>query len=135
VTGAAETATVPDDRPVRAVQRRLRQPATWSLGLGIASLPPLVHGAAASPASEAPYKAATVLAVAGGVLACVWLVRLQWLVVRARHLPTLVPDLGMWVMWAVPILSWILPAVRISRLDKATSRSAAGRGSSPPQRS
>ena len=121
-------AAVPDDRPVRARQRRLRRPATWALALGISSLPTLVYAAAVSgPAgqavqgesSTAAYQVAFLLALAGGVFACVWLVRLQWLVVRARHLPTLVPDLGMWVMWALPIVSWILPPVRISRLDKA----------------
>lgn len=120
---------VPDDRPVRVVQPRLSRPATWSLALGISSLPPLVYAAAmsrpAGPAapgdsgSSGAYQLAALLTLAGGVFACVWLVRLQWLVVRARHLATLVPDLGMWVMWALPIVSWILPPVRISRLDKA----------------
>ncbi|GAB3888330.1 hypothetical protein [Terrabacter terrigena] len=118
-TGAAAVVAVPDDRPVRARQPRLRRPAAWSLGLGISSLPPLVLGAASAPPSDGSYRVSTVLLLAAGVFACVWLVRLQWLVVRARHSPTLVPDLGMWVMWALPVVSWILPPVRISRLDKA----------------
>lgn len=41
VTGAAAVVTVPDDRPVRHRQARLRRPASWSLGLGAASLAPL----------------------------------------------------------------------------------------------
>jgi hypothetical protein len=32
---------VPDDRPVRAEQPRLRRPAAWSLALGAASLVPM----------------------------------------------------------------------------------------------
>lgn len=117
VTGAA--VVVADDRPVRARQRRLRTPATWALGLGILALPALVLGAFGGPSAEDAYRAAGLLTVGGGVFACVWLVRLQWLVVRARHLATVVPDLGMWVMWALPVVSWILPPLRISRLDKA----------------
>lgn len=95
------------------------RPAGWALGLGILSLPALVYGAAVGPSADEAYRAAGLLTVAGGVFACVWLVRLQWLVVRARHLTALVPDLGMWVMWGLPVVMWILPPVRISRLDKA----------------
>jgi hypothetical protein len=116
-TGSA--VVVPDDRPVRVQQPRLRRPAAVALGLGILSLPPLVYGAVVGPAADGAYRAAVMLTLAGGVFACVWLVRLQWLVVRARHPTTLVPDLGMWVMWALPVVSWILPPVRTSRLDKA----------------
>lgn len=56
---------------------------------------------------------------AAGVLACVWLVRLQWLLLRAHRLHTRATDLGLWVMWVLPVVSWILPPVRISRMDKA----------------
>jgi len=112
------TATVPDDRPVRVEQRRLRRPAGWAIVVGALSLPALVVGALGlSP--DAAYKAATVLGVAGGVFACVWLVRLQRFLTRAGRLRRPAPALGLWLMWALPLLSWVLPAVRISRLDEA----------------
>ncbi|GAA2747063.1 hypothetical protein GCM10009868_34990 [Terrabacter aerolatus] len=58
--------------------------------------------------------------VGGGIPACVWLVRLQWLLARSGRLTKVVPDAGLWVMWALPFVSWVLPAVRISRLERAT---------------
>ncbi|GAA2026601.1 hypothetical protein GCM10009740_15430 [Terrabacter terrae] len=71
--GAVTTTAVPDDRPVRVEQCRLRRPAGWAIVVGALSLPALVVGALAlSP--DAAYKTATVLGVAGGAFACAWLV-------------------------------------------------------------
>jgi len=112
------TATVPDDRPVRVEQRRLRRPAGWAIVVGALSPPALVVGALGlSP--DAACRAATVLGFAGGVFACVWLVRLQRFLARTGLLRKPAPEFGLWVMWALPFLCWVLPAVRISRLDVA----------------
>lgn len=129
VTGAAGVVTVPDDRPLRARQRRLRRPAAWSLGLGAASLVPLSWGAF-RPESErlvswgtltsgASIDVARILFFVSGCLACLWLVRLQWLLARAGRVRSVATDGGIWIMWAIPILQWILPAWRISQWDKA----------------
>jgi hypothetical protein len=120
-TPGADTAVavVHDDRPRRLEQPRLRRPALWSLAISALSLPALLIGALGGPTADWAYRVASALAVAGGILACVWLVRLQWLLARSGRLTKLVPDSGMWVMWALPFVSWVLPAVRISRLEKA----------------
>ena len=120
---------VPDDRPVRVTQPRLRRPATWSLAFGAASVVPLSLGAFSSESermvsltgsSSGPsVDLAGVAFFVAGCLACRWLVRLQWLLARAQRLDTLTTDVGLWIMWVVPILMWILPGVRLSRWDKA----------------
>lgn len=112
-------ALVPDDRPRRLAQPRLRRPATRSLALSSLSLPSLAVGALGGSTADPAYRLAVVLAVAGGALACVWLVRLQWFLARTRRLSKVSPDLALWLMWALPLLLWILPAVRLSRLDRA----------------
>ena len=128
-TALGDGHVVPVDLPVRAEQSKLRRPAAWSLALGAASLVPMSWAAFVSRAdrrlvigdsvSGATLEPAMLLAFAAGVFSCVWLVRLQWLLLRARRLHTQATDLGLWVMWILPIVSWILPAVRISRMDKA----------------
>jgi len=120
---------VPDDRPRRLELPRLRRPAMWSLALGAASVISLSIAAFLPPdrlliTSGTPHSGWTinlagVLYVAAGCQACVWLVRLQSLLARAGRLSSASTDAGLWVMWGIPILSWILPAVRISRWDKA----------------
>ena len=129
VTGAAAVTTVPDDRPVRARQPRLRRPATWSLLLGAASLVPLSWGAFRSeserlvtwgtPTSGSTFDLAGVLFFVAGCLACVWLVRLQWLLARANRIRTMATSFGVWVMWGLPVVMWILPGIRMSGWDKA----------------
>lgn len=117
------------DQPVRVRQPRLRRPAASSLAVGAASLVPL-SWAAFRPESErlltwgtstsgTTVDLAGVLFFAAGCFACVWLVRLQWLLVRANRITTQATDFGIWLMWVLPILSWVLPAIRISRWDKA----------------
>lgn len=101
------------------MQPQLRRPATRSLAISSLSLPSLAVGALGGSTADLAYRLAAVLAVAGGALACVWLVRLQWFLARTRRLSKVAPDLGMWVMWALPIVSWILPPVRLSRFDRA----------------
>lgn len=116
--GPSTAATVPDDRPVRVEQLRLRRPVARSLAVGALSLPFLAVGAAGlSP--DLAYRAAVAAGVTGGAFACVFLVRLQNLLVRAGRLRRVAPDLGVWVMWVLPLLVWVLPAARISRWDKA----------------
>ena len=120
---------VPDDRPRRLELPRLRRPARWSLWLGAASVVPLsINGflppeklifSSGSAQSGWTVNLAAALFVVAGCFACVWLVRLQGLLGRAGRLPSVSPDIGLWIMWGLPILSWILPAVRISRWDKA----------------
>jgi hypothetical protein len=117
------------DRPRRAKQLRLRRPATWSLSIGAASLVPLSANAFLPPArrlvtwgtphSGGAFEIGGLLYVVAGCIACVWLVRLQWLLARAQRISTMSTDAGLWLMWAIPIVSWIVPAVRISRWDKA----------------
>lgn len=120
VAAEAAVAVVHDDRPRRLEQLRLRRPALWSLAISFLSLPALLIGALGGPTADWAYRMASGLAVGGGIFACVWLVRLQWLLARSGRLTKLVPEAGMWVMWALPFVSWVLPAVRISRLEKAT---------------
>jgi len=120
VAAEAAVAVVHDDRPRRLEQLRLRRPAFWSLAISFLSLPALLIGALGGPTADWAYRLASGLGAGGGIFACVWLVRLQWLLARSGRLTKLVPDAGMWVMWALPFVSWVLPAVRISRLEKAT---------------
>lgn len=96
----------------------LRRPAAWSLAVGALSLPALVVGAAGLSPNSA-YRAAVAAVVSGGAIACVLLVRVQQLLVRVGRLRRRTPDLGVWVMWALPVVSLVLPATRISRWDKA----------------
>ncbi|GAA2485759.1 hypothetical protein GCM10009858_24620 [Terrabacter carboxydivorans] len=120
---------VPDDRPRRVEQPRLRRPALWSLGLGAASLvalsvyaflpPEKLQLSSGSAESGWTVNLAAALFVAAGCVACVWLVRLQWLLGRAGRVPSVSSDLGLWIMWGIPLLSWVLPVMRISRWDKA----------------
>jgi hypothetical protein len=129
VTGAAAVVTVPDDRPVRRRQPRLRRPATWSLGIGAASLVPLSWAAFrpeterlvtwGTPTSGTTVDLAGLLFFVAGCLACVWLVRLQGFLARANRLGTMATDVGLWVMWVLPLVMWVLPGVRISGWDKA----------------
>ncbi|NUO92738.1 MAG: hypothetical protein HOQ18_18215 [Dermatophilaceae bacterium] len=129
VTGAAAVVTVPDDRPVRHRQPRLRRPASWSLGLGAASLAPLSWAAFrpeterlvtwGTPTSGGSVDLAGPLFFVAGCLACVWLVRLQGLLARTNRIGTTATDFGLWVMWGLPLVMSILPGIRISGWDKA----------------
>ena len=130
--GDASTAAavvVSDDRPVRVEQRRLRRPALASLVVGAASLVPLSWAAFrpvsdrlvtwGTPTSGTTVDLAGILFLVAGCLACVWLVRLQWLLARANRIASLATDFGIWVMWGIPIVMWTLPGLRISGWDKA----------------
>lgn len=123
-----EAQPVPDDRPVRVEQPRLRRPAAWSLALGAASLVPLSVSAfradeermvSPSGSLSGPWvDLGGLVFFVAGCFACMWLVRVQWLLARAQRIHTMTSDVGPWLMWVVPILMWILPGVRISRWDK-----------------
>lgn len=132
-TAAAEPlgTAVADDRPRRVRLPRLRRPATWSLALGAASLVPLsvdafraqrdrmVSLSGSTSGSGLSVDLGVVLFLAAGCLACVWLVRVQSLLARSVLVRTTAYDVGLWLMWAFPVLNWILPGVRISAWDKA----------------
>ncbi|GAB3051676.1 hypothetical protein GCM10027053_09060 [Intrasporangium mesophilum] len=140
----APSPTEPNAATGRLVDRPVpdpRGPARWALFFGGLSLVPMGVRAGNAAALDAERAAAadsgSVLAlpandieqwwanacvatfVVAGVFACIWLVRLQYALVRRGALTRVVPDLGFWVMWVLPIVTWILPVVRINRLDRA----------------
>lgn len=140
--GAEGTVTTPpggyiDDRPYAASPRDVRTPAGWALGLGALVVPSVAvragnaaglqqalsgggQGLAAAKATEV-YAAnvGAALFVLAGIAACIWLVRLQRVAVRRGSLDHHVAESALWVMWGLPFVNLVLPAVRIARLDRA----------------
>lgn len=126
----------PYDRP-----RALVAPAAWALALGALSLLPVALRAgnaaglatvlAATPQGQdpAPSQVVTVEQVAAnvsavllllaGICACIWLVRLQRVAVRASLLDRYHPESALWIMWAIPLANAVVPCLRIARLDRA----------------
>ncbi|WP_207555876.1 hypothetical protein [Intrasporangium flavum] len=129
-----------DDLPFARQPRALLRPAAVALTVGAVSLLPVAVRAgnaaglqaawdAAPPAHDpGPSPVLTVEQVAAwlgpatfllaGVFACIWLVRVQRIVVRADLVDVFHPDSALWIMWAVPLANLVLPARRLARFDR-----------------
>lgn len=112
---------------------RLLWPARLSLAFGAAAATAIVLRGPKPPGDNPEAGIVTLLLVSAGVPACIWLVRVQKALIESRApLKYDYPPSGLWVMWAVPILSAVLPAARLARFDAAARRLA--RPDGPPDR-
>jgi hypothetical protein len=110
-------------KPVLVQRRDLPgTPARVTLALGALSLLPII-AATTSLSTDAASWARNcygALVVAAGVVACIWLVRVQR-ALAASNAPLRYdyPDSGLWFMWVLPVVSSVIPAVRLAQFDGA----------------
>lgn len=110
-------------KPVLVQRRDLPgTPARATLALGALSLLPLIAATTGLSTEAATWarNCQGVLVLAAGVAACSWLVRVQR-ALAAKNAPLRYeyPDSGLWFMWVLPVVSSVIPAVRLAQFDGA----------------
>ncbi|WP_323100438.1 hypothetical protein [Intrasporangium sp. YIM S08009] len=139
-TGVRAVDGYADTLPFATKSRELARPAAAALAIGALSLLPVAVRAGNALGLQAAWDATvagqdpgpspvltvehvttnlgTAAFLLAGVLACIWLVRVQRILVRADLVDVYHPDSGLWIMWAVPLGNLVLPARRLAGFDR-----------------